>query len=402
MPSSDNAAGPLAGIRVVDLSRVLSGPYCTMLLGDMGAEVIKIERPGSGDDTRAFAPPFQGEEAAYYLSVNRNKKSLTLDLKADDGKALLWRLIETADVLVQNFRPGAMDRLGFGYQAVAACRPGMVYASISGFGASGPEANRPGYDLIVQGESGLMDITGPADGPPHKLGTSIGDLVAGMMASQGIIAALYVRRETGRGQHVMVSMLEALAALLTYNAGIYYATGQSPARRGNAHPTIVPYETFEAADGWLNVGVANDSLWERFCEAIQRSDIAVDARFAKAPDRVRNREALIPLLSEILKTRARDDWIAALDAAGVPCGAIRTVGEVCESATLKSRGMIREMRHETAGIVRTIANPVHMSETAITTYAPPPRLGEHTDEVLANLLEMAPEEIAALKQRGVV
>ena len=402
MPSSDNAAGPLAGIRVVDLSRVLSGPYCTMLLGDMGAEVIKIERPGSGDDTRAFAPPFQGEEAAYYLSVNRNKKSLTLDLKADDGKALLWRLIETADVLVQNFRPGAMDRLGFGYKAVAACRPGMVYASISGFGASGPEANRPGYDLIVQGESGLMDITGPADGPPHKLGTSIGDLVAGMMASQGIIAALYVRRETGRGQHVMVSMLEALAALLTYNAGIYYATGQSPARRGNAHPTIVPYETFEAADGWLNVGVANDSLWERFCQAIQRSDIAVDARFAKAPDRVRNREALIPLLSEILKTRARDDWIAALDAAGVPCGAIRTVGEVCESATLKSRGMIREMRHETAGIVRTIANPVHMSETAITTYAPPPRLGEHTDEVLANLLEMAPEEIAALKQRGVV
>ncbi len=402
MPSSDNAAGPLAGIRVVDLSRVLSGPYCTMLLGDMGAEVIKIERPGSGDDTRAFAPPFQGEEAAYYLSVNRNKKSLTLDLKADDGKALLWRLIETADVLVQNFRPGAMDRLGFGYKAVAACRPGMVYASISGFGASGPEANRPGYDLIVQGESGLMDITGPADGPPHKLGTSIGDLVAGMMASQGIIAALYVRRETGRGQHVMVSMLEALAALLTYNAGIYYATGQSPARRGNAHPTIVPYETFEAADGWLNVGVANDSLWERFCQAIQRSDIAVDARFAKAPDRVRNRDALIPLLSEILKTRARDDWIAALDAAGVPCGAIRTVGEVCESATLKSRGMIREMRHETAGIVRTIANPVHMSETAITTYAPPPRLGEHTDEVLANLLEMAPEEIAALKQRGVV
>ncbi len=402
MPSSDNAAGPLAGIRVVDLSRVLSGPYCTMLLGDMGAEVIKIERPGSGDDTRAFAPPFQGEEAAYYLSVNRNKKSLTLDLKADDGKALLWRLIETADVLVQNFRPGAMDRLGFGYKAVAACRPGMVYASISGFGASGPEANRPGYDLIVQGESGLMDITGPADGPPHKLGTSIGDLVAGMMASQGIIAALYVRRETGRGQHVMVSMLEALAALLTYNAGIYYATGQSPARRGNAHPTIVPYETFEAADGWLNVGVANDSLWERFCQAIQRSDIAVDARFAKAPDRVRNREALIPLLSEILKTRARDDWIAALDAAGVPCGAIRTVGEVCESATLKSRGMIREMRHETAGIVRTIANPVHMSETAITTYAPPPRLCEHTDDVIANLLELAPEEIAAMKQRGVV
>src|SRR5262247_4842871 len=316
---------PLEGIRVVDLTRVLSGPYCTMQLGDLGAEVIKVERPGEGDDTRSFAPPFQGDQAAYFLSVNRNKKSITLDMKRPAGKAVLQRLIDASDVLVENFRPGAMDRLGLGYAAVRARRPAMVYCSISGFGDTGIQKDRPGYDVIVQGEAGVMDLTGPQDGAPYKVGTAIGDLVSGLTASQGILAALYAAKATGKGQHVSVSMYEVVAALLTFNASIYFATGQSPRRRGNEHPTIVPYETFEAADGWINLGVANDELWQRFCEAAERPDLKGDARFAKASDRVRNREVLVPLVKALVKERTRDEWLRRLDKAGVPSGAIRTV-----------------------------------------------------------------------------
>ena len=272
---------PLEGLRVVDLTRVLSGPFCTMQLGDLGAEVIKVERPGEGDDTRAFAPPYQGDEAAYFLSVNRNKKSITLDMKSKAGREVLWRLIEKSDVLVENFRPGAMDRLGFGYAAVAARRPSMVYCSISGFGNTGLMKDRPGYDVIVQGEAGIQDITGPADGAPYKVGTSIADLVSGLNGSQAILAALYATKTTGRGQHVSVSMYEAVASLLSFNASIYFATGQSPKRRGNAHATIVPYETFEASDGWISLGVANDELWKRFCKAVERPDLTDDPAFCQ-------------------------------------------------------------------------------------------------------------------------
>ena len=280
-----------------------------MQLGDLGAEVIKVERPGEGDDTRAFAPPFQGDQAAYFLSVNRNKKSITLDMKSERGKEVLWRLIDVSDVLVENFRPGAMDRLGLGYEAVKARRPAMVYCSISGFGDTGIQKDRPGYDVIVQGEAGIMDITGPRDGAPHKVGVAIADLVSGLNASQGILAALYTRQSTGLGQHVRISMYEAVAALLTFNASIFYATGNSPRRRGNEHPTIVPYETFEAADGWINLGVANDDLWQRFCAAAERPELKTDARFAKASDRVRNREVLVPLVKAIVKERSRDEWL---------------------------------------------------------------------------------------------
>ena len=300
---------PLEGLRVVDLTRVLSGPYCTMQLGDLGAEVIKVERPGEGDDTRAFAPPFQGDQAAYFLSVNRNKKSMTLDMKSERGKEVLWRLIKVSDVLVENFRPGAMDRLGLGYEAVKARRPAMVYCSISGFGDTGIQKDRPGYDVIVQGEAGVMDITGPRDGAPHKVGVAVADLVSGLNASQGILAALYTCKSTGLGQHVRISMYEAVAALLTFNASIFYATGNSPRRRGNEHPTIVPYETFEAADGWINLGVANDDLWQRFCAAAERPELKTDPRFAKASDRVRNRELLVPLVKAIVKQRSRDEWL---------------------------------------------------------------------------------------------
>jgi crotonobetainyl-CoA:carnitine CoA-transferase CaiB-like acyl-CoA transferase len=389
---------PLEGLRVVDLTRVLSGPFCTMQLGDLGAEVIKVERPVEGDDTRAFAPPYQGDEAAYFLSVNRNKKSITLDMKSERGREVLWRLIDNSDVLVENFRPGAMDRLGFSYSAVSARRPMMVYCSISGFGNTGLMKDRPGYDVIVQGEAGIQDLTGPADGAPYKVGTSIADLVSGLNGSQAILAALYAAKVTGRGQHVSVSMYEAVASLLSFNASIYFATGESPKRRGNAHATIVPYETFEASDGWISLGVANDELWKRFCKAVERTELTDDPRFAKAADRVRNRDILVPMVKDIIKQRKRDEWLPLMDAAGIPSGAIRTVGEVCESALLKSRDMIAEMPHAGAGVgvVKNIKNPMHLSDTPLDTYAAPPRLGEHTREILTGLLGYSAGEVEEL------
>ena len=387
---------------MIDLTRVLSGPYCTMQLGDMGAEVIKVEQPGKGDDTRAFAPPYQGDQAAYFLSVNRNKKSITLDMKSEAGKEVLWRLIDKADILVENFRPGAMDRLGFGYAAVKKRRPAMVYASISGFGASGPQKDRPGYDVIVQGEAGIMDITGPRDGAPYKVGTAVADLVSGLYAVQGILAALYAARSTGQGQHVDISMYEAMASLLTFNAGIYFATGDTPRRRGNEHPTIVPYETFQAADGWINLGVANDDLWRRFCNAAETPDLVDDPRFAKAADRVRNREVLVPLVRSLIRERTRDDWMTRLDKAGVPSGAIRTVGEVCDSELLKARGMIARMEHASAGVVKAVKNAVRLSGTPLDAYTAPPQLGEHTREVLTGLLGYSAAEMEKLAGEGVV
>jgi crotonobetainyl-CoA:carnitine CoA-transferase CaiB-like acyl-CoA transferase len=393
---------PLEAIRVLDLTRVLSGPYCTMLLGDLGAEVIKVERPGEGDDTRTFAPPFQGDQAAYFLSINRNKKSLTLDMKSERGKEILWRLVDSSDVLVENFRPGAMERLGFGYEAVKARRPAMIYCSISGFGDTGPQKDRAGYDVIVQGEAGIMDLTGPRDGPPHKVGVSIADLVSGLTAAQGILAALYTAKTDGHGQRVHVSMYEAVAALLTFNASIYFATGNPPRRRGNEHATIVPYETFETSDGWINLGVANDDLWRRFCKAAGMVELADDQRFANAPDRVRNRDALLPLVRAILKQRTRGEWLKRLDDGGVPGGAIRTVAEVCDSEVLKARGMIAEMPHASAGIVKGVKSAIHLSETALDIYTAPPRLGEHNHEVLTGLLGYTSEEVGALAQARVI
>ena len=392
---------PLEGIRVLDLTRVLSGPYCTMLLGDLGAEVVKVERPGEGDDTRAFAPPFQGDQAAYFLSINRNKKSITLDMKSERGKEILWQLVDLSDVLVENFRPGAMERLGFGYEVVRARRPAMVYCSISGFGDTGPQKDRPGYDVIVQGEAGIMDLTGPRGGPPHKVGTSIADLVSGLTAAQGILAALYAAKIDGRGQRVNVSMYEAVAALLTFNASIYFATGNSPRRRGNEHATIVPYETFEASDGWINLGVANDDLWRRFCAVAGTAEL-LDDRFAIAPDRVRNRDVLVPLVKAVIKQRSRSDWLKQLDDSGVPCGAIRTVAEVCDGEVLQARGMIAEMPHLSAGNVKGIKSAVHLSETTLDTYNAPPRLGEHTHEVLTGLLGYTTEDVHGLARNGVV
>ncbi len=392
---------PLDGIRVVDLSRVLAGPYCSLLLADMGAEVVKVEEPGRGDDTRAW-PPFVGGEATYFMSVNRGKKSLTLNMKHAEGKAILRRLLEGADVLLENFRPGALERLGFGYAAVRAVNPRLVYCSISGFGESGPEAGRPGYDLIVQGESGIMDITGFPDGPPVKVGNSIADLAAGTMAAHGIVLALFARERTGQGQKVEIAMLEVMAALLTYHGQAYFATGQSPRRRGNQHPSIVPYEVFQAADGYLTVGVANNSLWLRFCQALGRPALATDPRFDTEARRVEHREALVPLLGAVFATAPVAHWLARLGEAGVPAGKIQTVGEALESEHLGARGAIVSLAHPTAGALRMVGPPIRLHGTPGEAAAPPPLLGEHTDEILGKLCGYPADAIARLRADGAI
>jgi crotonobetainyl-CoA:carnitine CoA-transferase CaiB-like acyl-CoA transferase len=392
---------PLAGVRVLDLTRVLAGPFCTMMLGDMGAEVIKIEEPGKGDDTRRW-PPFLGGEATYFMAVNRNKKSVALNLKAPEGLDVLRRLAVKSDVLVENFRPGTMERLGLGFGALTKLNPRLVYCSISGFGESGPEAHRAGYDLIVQGESGIMDLTGFPDGPPVKVGNSVADLVAGLSAAHGIVLALLARTRTKRGQKVEIAMLDVMASLLTYQAGIYFGTGQRPTRKGNEHPSIVPYEVFKAADAYLTLGVANNSLWRQCCAALDCSELAADPRFDTEAKRVENRATLVPLLNEILATRDADEWLKRLEAAGVPAGRIKTVAEVCESAHLKARGMIVGLPHETAGTVTVMGVPVRLSATPGAATTAPPRLGEHTDLVLARVLGLKASAITRLRESGAV
>ena len=393
---------PLEGIRVLDLSRVVSGPFCSMLLADLGAEVIKIEEPQAGDDSRAFGPPFVGGESAYFLSVNRNKRSCAINLKDPDGIRIAGKLAEHCDVLLENFRPGTLARLGLDHATLRQANRGLVSCSISGFGHTGPDSQRPGYDLIIQGESGVMDITGDADGPPTKIGTSMADLVTGQFASQAIMAALLERARTGRGRHVEISMLDCMASLLTFNAGIYFTTGASPRRRGNSHATIAPYETFRTSDGWLNIGVANDKFWQLFCGVIERPDLAEEDRYAKAVDRVRLRSELVPLVSRIIQGKPRHHWIARLRAAGVPYGDIRSVGEVCEAEQLTGRGMVIEMSHPTAGTVKNIDSPFRFDDRNDDLHRAPPLLGQHTREVLTELLDVGKDQLDALSARGVI
>ena len=321
--SAENA--PLDGLTLLDFTRVLSGPYCTMLLADMGARVIKVEQPGGGDDTRTWGPPFINGESAYFLSINRNKESLTLDLKHPSARRVLDPLLQQAGVLVENFRPGTMERLGLNYEALAPGFPSLVFCSISGFGQTGPRRQEPGYDAVIQGEAGLMSITGAAGGPPFRLGVAIADIVSGMFAAQGIAMALLARARTGRGQRVDVGMLDATVALLTYQAGIYFATGTTPGRMGNRHPTIVPYETLPASDGEFVVAVGNDEQWRRFCGMLDAPALAADQRFASNSGRVNHYEELRPLLVERLRLRRRNEWVADLKQAGVPCGTVREV-----------------------------------------------------------------------------
>jgi crotonobetainyl-CoA:carnitine CoA-transferase CaiB-like acyl-CoA transferase len=397
MPADD---APLSGVTIVDFTRVLSGPYCTMLLADMGARVIKIEQPGRGDDTRAWGPPFVNGESAYFLSINRNKESLTLDLKHPSARRAIDALLQHADVIVENFRPGTMERLGLGYDDVHRRFPRIVYCSISGFGQTGPRSAEPGYDAVMQGEAGLMSITGAADGPPFRLGVAIADIVSGMFAAQGIAMALVARARTGRGQRVDVGMLDATAALLTYQAGIYFATNATPIRMGNRHPTIVPYETFAARDGDFVVAVGNDEQWRRFCAVLGAPPLAGDPRFATNRDRVANYDALRPLLAAPLQRRTRSEWVEDLKRAGVPCGSVRDVAEVLQDTQLAAREMIETVEHATAGALRVLGVPVKLSDTPGAVRTAPPALGQHTAQILRQDCGLSPREIEELRSSG--
>ncbi len=382
MPRS---SGPLDGLVVVDLTRALAGPYCTMMLGDMGARVIKVENPEGGDDTRGWGPPFVEGESTYFLSVNRNKESLTLNLKDDRGREILHRLLVRADVLVENFRPGIMERLGFGYAGVHERYPRLVYASISGFGQDGPLRERVAYDLIVQGMGGLMGMTGEEGGPPVKVGVAITDICAGMFAAFGIMAALRVRDRTGAGQWVDAAMLDGQIAWLTSQAGAFFATGENPRRLGSAHPSIVPYQAFRAADGYLNVAVGSEAIWERFCTALGRPDLASDLRFRTNPDRVHHRDALVELLQGIFAAKPTAHWRSVLDEAGVPNGPIYLLSDLFNDPQAKHRDMVVEVDHPRLGRLRQTGLPVRLRETPGSIRTPPPLLGEHTETILGEL-----------------
>ena len=398
---SREAPGALDGVTVLDLTRVLSGPYCTMMLADMGARVVKVEQPGKGDDTRAWGPPFQAGESAYFLSVNRNKESLTLNLKHPDGRRVLDALLERADVLVENFRPGTLERMGLGYADVSRRRPGLVYCSISGFGQTGPRRREPGYDAVLQGEGGLMSITGEQDGPAYRLGVAIADIVSGMFSAYGVAAALLARHRTGRGQLVDVGMLDAVAAVLTYQAGIYFATGAAPGRLGNRHPTITPYESLEAADGELVVAVGNDQLWRTFCGVLGADDLADDPRFRTNKDRVAARETLRPMLVEQLRARPAAEWLADLKAAGVPCGGVRDLEQVFTDPQVLERAMVVALDHPIAGAIRQLGVPIKLDGTPGAVRTPPPTLGQHTAAILGEL-GIGGAEAARLRAAGAI
>ena len=375
----------LDGVVVADFSRVLSGPWCTMTLGDLGADIIKVERPGAGDETRGWGPPFAGGESAYYLSTNRNKRSIELDLARADHRAVAERLVKKADVVIENFRPGTMDRLGFGEDACRALNASVVYASISGFGLTGPARDRPGYDFTMQGIGGLMSITGEPTGDPEKVGVAISDITAGLYCAIGILAALRHRDRSGEGQRVHVSLLGSQIAWLANQASNYLNGGMEPTRMGNAHPNIVPYQVFHASDGPFVIAVANETIWRRFCAVLDRDDLIEDPRFVSNADRVKNRVALTEDLAGMFVEQPRATWLRRFDAAEVPCGPINSIAEVFADEQVRALGLVEEIPHPTAGTVRLVKPPFELDRSPAETRRHPPLRGEHTTEVLREL-----------------
>jgi crotonobetainyl-CoA:carnitine CoA-transferase CaiB-like acyl-CoA transferase len=394
--------GPLDGIRILDLTRALAGPYCTMMLGDMGAEVLKVESPDGGDDSRAWAPPYIGKESAYYLSCNRNKKSITLNLRSAAAKKVLTDLIKVSDVVVENFRPGVMTKMGFPYPTLKSINPRVIFCSITGFGNKGPDSPKPGFDLIAQGMSGFMSFTGEVGGGPIKVGVAIADINSGMMAAFGILNALYHREKTGEGQMVQTSLFETMLAQLTFQAGRYFATGAAPKPEGNRHPLIAPYESLACADGFINIAAANDGLFASTCEAIGLPELVKDPRFLNNGLRVRNRQDLVALMEEKTKTFKLKDLQKALDDVGVPNGPIWSVAQALTSEQAYALEMIQEIDHPTCGKIKVIGIPVKLSLTPGSVELPPPTLGQHNEEVLTKVLGYSQGEVEKLKTEKVI
>lgn len=404
-----SAPGPLAGLRVFDLTRVLAGPGATMMLGDLGAEVIKIEKPGAGDDTRSWGPPFLKDaagndttESAYYLCANRNKKSVTLDFTTPQGLAIAKQLIAGCDILVENYKTGGLDKYGLGYEQLKKEFPRLIYCSLTGFGHDGPYKQRPGYDFMIQAMGGIMSVTGEPQGAPHKMAIAYADVLTGMYALNGILAALYHREKTGKGQFIDIALLDSQVAAL-WNVGQNYLTsGAAPKRMGNAHASIVPYEAFEANDGWLVLAVGNDRQFHDFCAYAGRADLASDARFVRNADRVRHRDTLVPVVRDIIATQSVDHWVTGLEKINVPCGRVNTLPEVFNDPQVVARGGIAEMQHPLAPApIKLLANPLKLSDTPVSYRHAPPTLGEHTDDVLDSLgIDHATR--ASLRTQGVI
>jgi crotonobetainyl-CoA:carnitine CoA-transferase CaiB-like acyl-CoA transferase len=409
-PGGAPMSGPLAGVRVLDLSRVLAGPHCTQILGDMGADVIKIERPGAGDDTRSWGPPYltddagsETTESAYYLACNRNKRSVAIDISVPAGSALVQALVQRCDILVENFKVGGLRRYGLAYEQVKERAPKLIYASITGFGQDGPYAQRPGYDYLIQGMGGIMSVTGEPDGEPMKVGVAVADIMCGMYAVTAILGALHHRDVTGAGQHIDVALLDTQVAWLA-NVGQSYLTSSAPPKRyGNAHATVVPYQVFATADGHIILAVGNDTQFARFCEFAGIAQLAADERFRTNAGRVRNRDALISTLNEIMRTRASAEWIAGLEAAGVPAGPILSVPEVFDDPQVRHREMAVHMQHPLRSApVELIGSPIKYSATPVEYRHAPPPIGHDTDAVLAELLNLDAGRIAALRKSGAI
>lgn len=392
---------PLSGLKVVDLSRFIAGPYCTMKLGDMGAEVIKVETPNKGDDSRELGPPFLEGESAYYLSFNRSKKSITLNLREQDAREILQRLIAEADIFVENFRIGVTAKMGLTYEDVKKIKEDIIYCSITGYGHNSPYREKPSFDVMIQGEAGLMSITGFPDGPPQRLGVAIADVLGGFHAVEGILLALLAKNKNGQGQFVDVSLMDSIIAILTYQAGNYLATGKAPNRVGNRHPMITPYESFETKDGYVIFAVGNQRLWESFVEALGKPELNDDSRFVDMKSRNQHPAELKAIIEELTRQKSTEQWVEIMETSGVPCGRIRTIDQVLTDPHVRIREMVVEQEHPLAGTIKLIGVPTKLSLTPGAITMPPPTLGQHTDEILNNLGYNA-DKIAAWREKGVI